>query len=495
VRGDLPAEEERGTRSRRGAADSPTAYRATLEGLYHRRRFGLRPGLDVIEGLLDALGHPERSFPAIHVTGSKGKGSVAAMAQAILSAQGLRTGLFTSPHLVSYRERIQRDGALIDPASVVEGIERVDAAANRLTRAGRIDREPTFFEATTALGLDWFHRQSVDAAVVEVGIGGRLDATNVLDSRVGVITTIELEHTDVLGPTLSDIAREKSGIFHPGMVGVVGTLPAEPRSVVESIAHREGIPLWHLDDEIEVVDRVLSENGQTFTVRLLGHEWRNLRIPLLGRFQPTNAALALAATSRFVETLGRGLDEEAVRRALAGVRWPARLERVAMRPGLFYDVAHTPESARAVAQSLAEVSPLTDPSDSAVVFGCLRGKDVPHILDAFAPLARTLVVVPVRSERGLDPAEIRAAAAGRFPRVVVARSAPEGLQLGRAATGPDGFTLVVGSDYLIGELLNPGRAETDEPDLSDPGLGEPPAAEAPPAADASPPKRRRVRRS
>jgi folylpolyglutamate synthase/dihydropteroate synthase len=158
-------------------------------------------------------------------------------------------------------------------------------------------------------------------------------------------------------------------------------------------------------------------------------------------------------------------------------------------------VAHTPESARAVAQSLTEISPLADPSDSAIVFGCLRGKDVPHILDAFAPLARTLVAVPVRSERGLDPNEILAAAAGRFPRVVVARSAPEGLQLGRAATSPDGFTLVVGSDYLIGELLNPGRAETDEPDLSDPGLGERPTAEAPPETDAAPPKRGHPRRS
>lgn len=468
------------------------AYRATLERLYARRRFGIRPGLDVIEGLLEGLGHPERKYPALHVTGSKGKGSVAAIAQAILTAHGLRTGLFTSPHLVSYRERVQRDGDRISREAVVAGIERVEGVADRLRRVGRIDREPTYFETTTALALDWFAREQVDAAVVEVGIGGRLDSTNVLDSRVGVVTTIELEHTDVLGPTVEDIAREKAGIFHPGMTGVIGTLPPGALRVVGSEARRLGVPLWSLDHEVEVRDRVLSEDGQRFGVRVPGREWTDLRLPLLGRFQPGNAALALAAVSRFVERSGPPLVDAKVRRALASVRWPARLERIAKRPELYYDVAHTPESARAVAQSLAEISPLAEPAESAVVFGCLRGKNVPRILDALAPLARTLVAVPVRSERGVAPPEIRAAAVGRFPRIVLARSAPEGVALARAATGPDGLTLVVGSDYLIGELLKPGRADFDEPDLSDPGVEGRPSVSSAPERPATPrrPKRR-----
>jgi dihydrofolate synthase/folylpolyglutamate synthase len=445
------------------------SYRATLDRLFRQRRFGLRPGLEVIRALLEALGHPERAYPAVHVTGSKGKGSVAAMTQAILSSHGLRTGLFTSPHLVSYRERMQIDGRLIDPTSVVAGIARVDAAANELERSGRTDRAPTFFEATTALALDWFAREHVEAAVVEVGIGGRLDATNVLDARVGVITTIELEHTDVLGSSLAEIAREKAGILHPGMSGIVGELPDEAARVVEAEAARTGVPLWHAGAEVRVLERTLSEEGQSFTIRLPARDWTGLHLPLLGQFQPGNAALALAAASHFAESLSRTLTETEVRRGLATVRWPARLQRVARRPELFYDVAHTPESARAVAVSLAEISPLADPEQSAVVFGCLQGKNVPRILDAFAPLARTLVVVPVRSERGLATSELRSAAVGRFPRIVVARSAEEGLRLARAATGTDGLTLVVGSDYLIGELLRVG--EDDEPDLSDPGLG------------------------
>ena len=444
-------------------------YRAALEELFRRRRFGIRPGLETVEALLAGLGHPERKFPAIHVSGSKGKGSTAVMAQSILTAHGLRTGLFTSPHLVTYRERARVDGRMIPRSAVVDGIRRVEAAARDAEVAERIDRPPTFFEVTTALAFDWFAREEVDAAVVEVGIGGRLDATNVLDARVGVITTIELEHTDLLGPDLASIAREKAGILHPHMTGVVGELPREAATVVESTATRVGVPLWHAEKEVRVENRTLSEEGQTFSVRTPRRQFSDLSLPLLGRFQPLNAGLAVAACVRFAEATGLELTAENVAAGLSKVRWPGRLERAAKRPELFYDVAHTPESARSVAQSLAEISPLADPAESVIVFGCLREKDAGRILDALAPLARTLVVVPLRSDRSARPAELRVAAAGRFPRIVEARSAAEGLRVGRAGTGPDGLTLVVGSDYLVGELHRR-EEDADEPDLSDPGV-------------------------
>jgi len=443
-------------------------YRAALEELFQRRRFGIRPGLETVQHLLGALGHPERSFPAIHVTGSKGKGSTAVMAQSILTAHGRRTGLYTSPHLVSYRERMRVDGRSISRSAVVAGLRRIEDASRELEATGAVDRPPTFFEVTTALAFDWFAREKVDAAVVEVGIGGRLDATNVLDARVGVITTLELEHTDVLGPDLASIAYQKAGILHPGMTGVVGALPSEAAAVVEREAARNSVSLWRTDREVRVENRTLSPDGQTFSVRVPGVTFADLFVPLLGRFQPANASLAVAAVVRFAESVGLSLSSEHVRAGLANVRWTGRLERVAKRPELFYDVAHTPESAVALAQSLAEISPLADPEESVIVFGSLREKNVERILDALSPLARTLVVVPVRSERGARPSELRAAAVGRFPRVVLARSAPEGLALARAATGTDGFTLVVGSDYLVGELLR-GPEDDEEPDLSDPG--------------------------
>jgi dihydrofolate synthase / folylpolyglutamate synthase len=450
-------------------------YRAALDGLYRRRRFGLQPGLETIRALLNALGNPQRAYPAIHVTGSKGKGSVTTFAQAILTAHGKRTGRFTSPHLASYRERIRIDGRPIAARDVVAGVERVEAAAVRLEAEGTIPHPPTFFEVTTALALDHFARKKVDAAVIEVGMGGRLDATNVLDARVGVVSTIELEHTEVLGATRAAIAKEKAGIFHAGMTGLLGEVPDDARAVLEAEAGRVGVPLWHLGEEVRIEDRALDADGQTFAVRVPGARFADLRIPLLGRFQPGNVALALGAVVRFGSAIGMPLDPEAVRAGLAHVRWRGRLERIARRPELFYDVAHTPESARAVAQSLAELSPLGDPSDSAVVVGLLRGKNVVGILDALASVARTLVVVPVRSARGLPPSELRVAAAGRFPRIVEAPTVEAGLAAARAATGPDGFTLVVGSDYLIGELFRREGEGADEPDLSDPGIEAAPA--------------------
>ena len=447
-------------------------YQRTLDELFRRRRFGIRPGLETVQALLEGIGHPERKFPAIHVTGSKGKGSTAVMAQSVMTAHGLRTGLFTSPHLVTFRERARVDGRMIPRSAVVKGLRRLEALALDLESSGGIERAPTFFEVTTVLAFDWFAQEQVDAAVVEVGIGGRLDSTNVLDARVGVVTTIELEHTDLLGPDLASIAREKAGIFHPGMTGVVGELPDEARTVVEATTRQLGVPLWHSEKEVHVEDRTLSAEGQSFSVRVPGRTFSNLSLPLLGRFQPTNAALAVAAVTRFALMQGLTLEEEKVASGLACVRWPGRLERVAKRPELFYDVAHTPESAIMVAQSLAEISPLANPEESAIVFGCLREKEAGRILDALSPLARTLVVVPVRSDRSARPADLRVAAAGRFPRIVEARSASEGLALARAGTGPDGFTLVVGSDYLIGELLR-GTEGDDEPDLSDPGVSAP----------------------
>jgi len=451
------------------APEISDAYRATLASLFARRRFGIRPGLEVISALCAGLGHPERAFPSVHLTGSKGKGSTAALTEAVLRGHGLRTGLFTSPHLASYRDRIQVDRKPIPREEVVAGVERVDALAGRLQREGAIDRAPTFFEVTTAVGFDWFARSKVEVGVIEVGIGGRLDSTNLLDGRVGVLTTIELEHTELLGPTLEAIAHEKAGILKPGMTAVLGEIPAGPRAVIEADAGRAGVPLWHLGREVAVENRTLSEDGQGFDVRLPGTRVEGIWLPMFGAFQAANTGLAVAAAARFLSATGRSFSGDAVRTGLASAEWPGRLDRVARRPDLFYDTAHTPESARSVAVSLAEIAPLTDPAENAIVFGCLKGKQVERILDTLSVLAQTLVVVPVRSDRAIPVGDLRAAAAGRFRRVVVAPTPADGVKIGRVSTGPDGFTLVVGSDYLVGELLRP-SGSTEEPDLSDPGV-------------------------
>jgi len=466
-------------------------YTSTLASLFARRRFGIRPGLEVITALCGGLGHPQRAFPAVHITGSKGKGSTAALTEAVLRGHGLRTGLFTSPHLASYRDRIQVDREPIPRSEVVAGVERVDTLALRLQEEGTIDRAPTFFEVTTALGFDWFARSQIDVGVIEVGMGGRLDSTNIVQGRVGVITTIELEHTELLGSTVDAIAHEKAGILKPGMAGVLGELPPGPRGVVEADAGRAGVPLWHLGREVAVEHRTLSEDGQGFDVRLPATRVDGLWLPMFGAFQAENAGLAVAAAARFLSATQRTLSAESVRRGLASAAWPGRLERVARHPDLFYDVAHTPESARSVALSLAEIAPLSDPAENAIVFGCLQGKKVERILDALSPLAQTLVVVPVRSDRAIPVTDLRAAAGGRFRRVVVAPTPADGVRIARVSTGPDGFTLVVGSDYLIGELQRP-SGTGDEPDLSDPGVTPGAASPPPPEATARPSARRRA---
>ncbi|MFI5415628.1 MAG: bifunctional folylpolyglutamate synthase/dihydrofolate synthase, partial [Candidatus Lutacidiplasmatales archaeon] len=223
-------------------------YIATLRELYALRRFGMRPGLETIQALLGALGDPQRSFRSIHITGSKGKGSTAAMAASMLGASGRKVGLFTSPHLVSYRERIRINGDPISPDAVVKGFRAVAHAAQKLQGSGAIDRSPTFFEYTTAMGFVHFASEKVDAAVIEVGLGGRLDSTNVLDAPIAVITTVELEHTEILGPTLSEVAREKAGILHPGQHAILGQLPSAARAEIDRRSYTAGIPAWHLDE-------------------------------------------------------------------------------------------------------------------------------------------------------------------------------------------------------------------------------------------------------
>jgi dihydrofolate synthase / folylpolyglutamate synthase len=447
------------------------AYRESLAHLYQLRRFGAQPGLEVMQGLLEALDHPERRFPSVHVAGSKGKGSVSALTAGILTAADLRTGLFTSPHLQSYRERIQIGRRPIDSGAVVHGIERIRALAVSLAGSGRIPRPPTFFEVTTALAFEWFAREHVDAAVIEVGLGGRLDATNVLPAKVGVITTIELEHTEVLGPTLTHVAHEKAGIMHPGMRMVVGETKEEPLREIARVADAQGVPIWRLERELRLNNRILSAHGQKLDITTPHRELTGVEIPLLGNFQARNAVLAVAAADLFAQTLNRPLSEEQIRKGLRTIEWRGRLELAAQRPPLFLDVAHTPESARAVAQSLVELFPFAEPEASAVLFGCLQGKRFDEMFESLSLLARTIVVTPIRSDRSADVEEIRRAARPRFPRVVVARSSSEGLHLARAATRAEGYTVALGSDYLVGELLNALEGTpVDEPDLSDPAM-------------------------
>ena len=413
---------------------------ARLLALRGGEHAGMRPGLERIETLLEALGNPERRCTLVQVAGTNGKGSVAAMLAAILKADGRRVGLYTSPHLVSFRERIRVDGEAIAEDDVADGFDAIATLVARL--------DATMFEASTALALDHFAREAVDVAVLEVGLGGRLDATTVGTPAVTALARIDLDHQEVLGATLAAIAAEKAAIIRSG-VAVSAAQAPEAADVLIARAAAVGVPLLMEGRELSV--RVRARDLDAQTIDAAGPGWRleGLRLPLLGVYQPSNALVALAAA----RTLG--VRDAACREGLARARWPGRFEVLRARDRIVVlDGAHNPAGAAALAASLTEwfgTMPLT------LVFGALRDKDAPGMLAALAPRARRLIFTASSSPRAARPEALRdAAPAGAA--VELAESAPEALAL--AAREPRTPILcVAGSLSLLGDVLRATRGD------------------------------------
>jgi len=413
---------------------------ARLLALRGGEHAGMRPGLERIETLLEALGNPERRYTLVQVAGTNGKGSVAAMLAAILKADGRRVGLYTSPHLVSFRERIRVDGEAIAEDDVADGFDAIATLVARL--------DATMFEASTALALDHFAREAVDVAVLEVGLGGRLDATTVGTPAVTAIARIDLDHQEVLGATLAAIAAEKAAIIRSG-VAVSAAQAPEAADVLLARAAAVGVPLLMEGRELSV--RVRARDLEAQTIDAAGPGWRleGLRLPLLGVYQPSNALVALAAA----RTLG--VRDAACREGLARARWPGRFEVLRARDRIVVlDGAHNPAGAAALAASLTEwfgTTPLT------LVFGALRDKDAPGMLAALAPRARRLIFTASSSPRAARPEALRDAAP-HGAALELADSAPEALAL--AAREPRTPILcVAGSLSLLGDVLRATRGD------------------------------------
>jgi len=413
---------------------------ARLLALRGGEHAGMRPGLERIETLLEALGNPERRSTLVQVAGTNGKGSVAAMLAAILKADGRRVGLYTSPHLVSFRERIRVDGEAIAEDDVADGFDAIATLVARL--------DATMFEASTALALDHFAREAVDVAVLEVGLGGRLDATTVGTPAVTALARIDLDHQEVLGATLAAIAAEKAAIIRSG-VAVSAAQAPEAADVLVARAAAVGVPLLMEGRELGVRVRARDLDAQTLDATGPGWRLEGLRLPLLGVYQPSNALVALAAARAL------GVRDAACREGLARARWPGRFEVLRARDRIVVlDGAHNPAGAAALAASLTEWfgdTPLT------LVFGALRDKDAPGMLAALAPRARRLIVTASSSPRAARPEALRdAAPAGAA--VELADSAPEALAL--AAREPRTPILcVAGSLSLLGDVLRATRGD------------------------------------
>jgi dihydrofolate synthase/folylpolyglutamate synthase len=406
---------------------------ARLLGLRRGEITGMAPGLERIEALLAALGHPEQRYVLAQVGGTNGKGSTAAMLASILKAAGRRVGLYTSPHLVSFRERIRVDAVPISEDAVADGVEALG------TLIARVDA--TMFESATALALDHFAQEGVEVAVLEVGLGGRGDATTIGRPAVTVLTRIDFDHEAWLGHTIESIADAKAAIIRSG-TAISSAQRAEARAIIERRADEVGVPLWLEGRDLHVVARAAGAAGQRVDVKGPGFALDDVALPLLGLHQPSNALAAIAAAHAL------GADERAIRAGLARVRWPGRLQIVRRDPWLILDGAHNPDGARALAASLRA---LFGEARITFVLGIYADKDVRGIVDALAPLAARFVLTCAASDRAAELAALAAVVGGRVP-TTLTRSVAEALSV--AAPGPaTPIVCVAGSLALVGEAL------------------------------------------
>jgi dihydrofolate synthase/folylpolyglutamate synthase len=407
--------------------------------LASRTRLGVKFGLEIIRALVERLGHPERAFSSLLVAGTNGKGSVVAYADAVLRASGLRVGRYTSPHLSRVNERIAVDGREITDSDLDRAVERVRAAAAQLVRGGTIAAHPTYFEAITAAAFVHFQEQEVDVAVLEVGMGGRLDATNVVEPLASAIVSVDLDHEAYLGDTPGAIAREKAGVLRAGRPTVLGPLLPEAREAVALSARGAGARL------VDARAGALVQRGESgLDVVTPRAEYRGLR-PLPGAHQVDNALVALRLLEEARDS-GLACDLERAAAAIGEARWPGRLERVEGRPAILLDGAHNPAAARALADHLRGIGPFV------LVFGAMRDKDVRGMAEILFPLARAVVLTRPGVDRAARPAEIarRAGPVGKGARLEA--SPRKALAWARAQAGADATVVVAGSLFLVGEL-------------------------------------------
>ncbi|WP_254781938.1 bifunctional folylpolyglutamate synthase/dihydrofolate synthase [Desulfoluna spongiiphila] len=411
-------------------------YERCLDTMYKLGRFGIILGLDTMKGILERLGNPEKKFTVIHVAGTNGKGSVASYLSRILTLSGYRTGLYTSPHLVRFNERIAVDGNMVTDAEVVASYNRVEAA-----NVG--ERSGTFFELTTAMAFDLFAEKGVDVAIIETGMGGRLDATNIVTPALSIITNVSLEHKDHLGDTIAKIAYEKAGIIKEGIPAIVGVRQASAIGVVEETARELEAPVIRLGRDIHVRR---SEKG--FSCRCSGISISDLTTSLLGKHQVDNAALAVAACASLRKGYRFRIADETIRQGLATTPWPGRLERVAGYPETIIDGAHNPAAIKVLVQYLEEEQ---RGRDITLVTGILDDKAYPKMFANLLPFCRRVVLVKAKTDRSLDPESMRAAASKYVRDVSVIPDIEQAVHSARASAREGELVLVAGSLYVAGE--------------------------------------------
>ena len=409
-------------------------------------RFADRADLAPVRALLAELGDPHLGRLTVHVAGSKGKGSVAAMVESMLRAGGLRTGLFTSPHLHRFPERIQVDGEPVSAQEFAEGMGEVAAAIERV-RQRLPGRQLVTFDALTALGFLLFQRHDVQAQVIEVGLGGLLDSTNVFERKdCAVITNIGLEHREILGDTVAAIARQKAGIIVAGCPTVMAPQRESAAEVIREVAKERGSPLTEVALVCHLRRDSYSSEAQSFRLRTPGGGYQ-VKLPLLGKHQLDNAATAVVA----VEALGAAgveVSEESVKAGLEGVRWPARIEVVKRRPLVVVDAAHTADSARRLRDTLSEYLHV---DRATLVVGVMGDKDLEGLAMAIEPVARRVIAARADHPRASDPEAVARAFRDLGVEATWERSVPDAVDAALGLSTPSDAVVILGSIALAGE--------------------------------------------
>ncbi|HTF52883.1 MAG TPA: folylpolyglutamate synthase/dihydrofolate synthase family protein, partial [Pseudonocardia sp.] len=424
----------------------------------------IEPSLDRIRALTDLLGDPQRAYPVVHVAGTNGKTSVVRMIDALLSETGLRTGRYTSPHLQRATERITLDGGPISPERYVEVYREIQPYIE-LVDARRTDGQPALskFEVLTAMAFAAFADAPVDVAVIETGLGGSWDATNVADGAVSVITPIGVDHVEYLGPDLAGIAKEKAGIIKPGSIAVMAAQDTEVAAVLLERCVELGITVARQGMEFGVLRRDKAVGGQLLKLQGLGGAYDDVFLPLHGEHQAGNAAVALAAAEALLGVgANRQLDVDAVRSAFAGVSSPGRLERLRTAPAVLVDAAHNPHGARALAAALTDAFGFRR---LVGVVAVLQEKDVTGMLEALEPVLDEIVVTSNASPRALDVDELAGVAVQVFgaDRVTVEPRLDDAVeQAVRMAEEVDEETgsLAGGGVVVTGSVVTAGEART-----------------------------------
>jgi dihydrofolate synthase/folylpolyglutamate synthase len=405
--------------------------------------FGWQLGLERIEKLCEFFGKPQLKYPAVHIAGTNGKGSTAAMLAAIGKAAGLRTGLYTSPHLVHLNERIQIDGAPVSIEEIEETLRRCRPLAESL--------QATYFEVITAIAFEIFAQRKVELAIIETGLGGRLDATTVVQPEVTIITSIGLEHQKYLGRTLAQIAGEKAGIIKKSVACVSGVRQEAARAKILEQCRKLKAPFYDLREQSQINKIEIHPANLRFTIQLpnLNFDLIDIDCALTGRHQANNAALAILAAALLREK-NFAIDADVIRRGLQTAHWPARLQIVQQQPAILVDAAHNADGMRVLARHLAETLSW---KRLWVVMGLLEDKTLPPIFKAWKNLQPHFIFATPPTDRARPAAKL-AKAARDFGFIAEAIASPaEAFQRARADCGDDDLLCITGSHYLIGELM------------------------------------------